>query len=482
MKFLRAAALLAACALLGLSQSAGAAEGSLPEAVKKVMTRHKIPSSAVSIEVQAVDENTPRLALNIDVPRNPASTAKVVTTWGALDMFGPTYTLPTRIFTRGPIKGDVLQGDLIIKGYGDPFLVIEDFWALVGQIRRSGIRQIDGDVIIDDTEFLVEEDDPAAFDGKGDALYNVLPSALIVNFKSIDFIFDANPATGKVAITSVPELANLNIVNHVRLSNGPCRGNGVTAVMHAPPAGSVAPDEEIEFAGQMPARCDRFQTSRAIMSPAAYTFGAFKALWQHWGGTIKGGYRVAARPANATALLTWQSRPLAEIIRPLNKWSNNLMARMLLFTIGARDNPAPVTRAQGEAALLKHLASRGLSVDGVIIDNGSGLSRTTRVTSRFMTALLREAWRSPTMPEFISSLAIVGVDGTARRRFRSGPERGRMHLKTGSLQNVSAVTGFVHAQNGKTFTVNVMVNYANANYGIGTELQNAVLAWTYKQH
>lgn len=482
MKYFRAAALAVACALFTVAPLASAAAGGLPDAVQKVMTRHKIPASAVSIEVQAVDENTPRLALNVDVPRNPASTVKVVTTWGALDMFGPTYTLPTRIFTRGPIKGDVLQGDLIIKGYGDPFLVIEDFWSLVGQIRRSGIRQIDGDVIIDDTEFLVEEDDPAAFDGKGDALYNVLPNALIVNFKSIDFVFDANPATGKVAITSVPQLANLNIVNHVRLTSGPCRGNALTAAMHKPRAGSAATDEEIEFGGQMPARCDRFQTSRSIMSPAAYTFGAFKALWLQWGGTIKGGYRVAAKPANATALLTWQSRPLAEIIRPLNKWSNNLMARMLLFTIGSRDNPAPVTRAQGEAALLKHLASRGLSVDGIVIDNGSGLSRTTRVTSRFMTSLLREAWSAPTMPEFIASLAISGVDGTTRRRFRGGAERGRMHLKTGSLQNVSAVTGFVHAQNGKTYAVNVMVNYANANYGIGTELQNAVLAWTFKQH
>lgn len=480
MKFLRATALAVACVLLA-SPPLAAAAGGLPDAVQKVMTRHKIPASAVSIEVQAVDENTPRLALNVDTLRNPASTAKVVTTWTALDMFGPTYTLPTRIFTSGRIAGETLQGDLVIKGYGDPFLVIEDFWALVGQIRRSGIRHIDGDIIIDDSEFLVEEDDPAAFDGKGDALYNVLPSALMVNFKSIDFVFDANPSTGKVNITTVPELANLDIVNHIKLSNGPCRGNSLTAALHPVASGASMGTEEIEFGGQMPARCDRFQTSRAIMSAPAYTYGAFKALWQQWGGTLKGGFRIEARPPKAHALLTWQSRPLAEIIRPLNKWSNNLMARMLLFAIGAKDTPRPVTRAQGEATLLKHLQSRGLDVTGIVIDNGSGLSRTTRVTSRFMTALLRQAWRAPHMPEFMASLSIAGVDGTTRRRFRGGAERGRMHLKTGSLQNVSAVTGYVHAQNGKTYAVNVMVNYANANYGIGTELQNAVLSWVYKQ-
>ena len=467
----RATALLLACLPAWV-----AAAGGLPDSVQKVLTRHKIPASAVSIVVQAVDENTPRLALNVDTPRNPASTAKVVTTWAALDMFGPTYTLPTRIFTTGTIKGGVLQGDLIIKGYGDPYLVIEDFWSLVGQIRRSGIREIAGDVIIDDSHFLVEEDDPAAFDGKGDALYNVLPNAMMVNFKSIDFVFDADPASGRVEITSAPVLANLDIVNHVKLASGPCRGNGLTVSTHS----VQGQGEQIEFGGQMPAKCGRFQISRTIMSPAAYTFGAFKGLWEQWGGTLKGGFKVAPKPAQAKALLTWQSRPLAEIIRPLNKWSNNLMARMLLFAIGAHDNPPPVTRAQGEAAALKHLQSRGLDVNGIVLDNGSGLSRTTRVTARFMTALLRQAWRSPSMPEFVASLSIAGIDGTTRRRFRSGPERGRMHLKTGSLQNVSAVTGFVHAASGKTYAVTVLTNYTNANYGIGTDVQNAVLGWVHK--
>ncbi|CAN0452247.1 unnamed protein product, partial [Phaeothamnion confervicola] len=247
-------------------------------------------------------------------------------------------------------------------------------------------------------------------------------------FKSIDFVFNASPSTGKVNITTVPVLANLDIVNHIKLTNGPCQGNNLTAALHPLAAGAAMGVEQIEFGGQMPARCDRFQTSRAIMTPAAYTYGAFKALWQQWGGTLTGGFRVEAKPPKARALLTWQSRPLAEIIRPLNKWSNNLMARMLLFTIGTRDNPPPVTRAQGEAALLKHLQSRGLDVSGVLIDNGSGLSRTTRVTSRFMTALLRQAWRSPSMPEFMASLSIAGIDGTTRRRFRGGPERGSMHL------------------------------------------------------
>lgn len=480
MKLLRAAALLAACALSWTSLAAPpvAVTSGLPEAVQKIMTRYKIPAASVSILVQAVDEDSARLALNIDIPRNPASTVKVVTTWTALDLFGPTYTWPTRVYTTGPVKDGVLHGDLVIKGQGDPYLVLEDFWNLVGEIRRAGIRDIDGDLLVDDSEFKVEEDDPAAFDGQGDKLYNVLPNALMVNFKSIDFAFDADAPNGKVTITTRPELPNLKITNHIKLTTGACRGNTLSVYMRA--ADPIA-TEQLEFGGEMPASCHHFQLSRSVMAPAAYTYGVFRMMWQHWGGTLKGNYRNAPKPPNANQVVVWQSRQLSDIIRPLNKWSNNLMARMLLFAIGARDAPPPVTREQGEAALLKHLKSRGLDPSGVIIDNGSGLSRTTRVTARFMVALLKLAWHQPTMPEFMSSLSIVGVDGTTRKRFRGAPERGHMHLKTGSLQNVSAVTGYVHAQNGKIYAVNVMTNYANANYGVGIELQNAVLSWTFRQ-
>lgn len=448
----------------------------LPESVQKVMARYKIPASAVSLMVQGVDDESPKLALNVDTPRNPASTAKVVTTWTALDLFGPTHTWPTRIYTTGTVTDGVLNGDLVIKGHGDPYLLLEDFWRLVGEIRHAGIREIAGDIVIDDSEFKVDEDDPAAFDGQGDKLYNVLPNALIVNFKSIDFDLDADPKRGRVNISTLPELPNLDIVNKVRLTKGRCGGNSIAVYMRTNPAN---PDQ-IEFGGEMPALCNHFEMSRSLMSPAAYTYGVFRMMWQHWGGTVKGHMRNEPRPPNADLILTWESRQLAEAIRPLNKWSNNLMARMLLFGIGAHDYPPPVTREQGETALLKHLKSRGLDVNGVVIDNGSGLSRTSRVTSRFMINLLKLAWRQPTQAEFVSSLSIVGVDGTTRKRFRGSPERGHMHLKTGSLQGVSAVTGYVHAQNGKTYMVNVMVNYANCNYGVGIELQNALLAWTFR--
>ncbi len=450
----------------------------LPKSIAAVMRVHKIPAEAVSILVQAVDEDQPRLALNLDVPRNPASTIKLATTWTALDLLGPTYTWPTRFYALGPISNGVLKGDLLIRGYGDPYLVLEDFWSMLGELRRAGIRDIEGDLLLDNSRFEVIENDPAAFDGQGSRLYNVLPSALMVNFKSIEFDFLTDAANGKVHISTKPELANLTITNQVKLTTGPCRGNAPLIIMDH--AGPDAPDHVI-FSGKMPQSCGHYRIARTAMTPQSYTYGVFKSLWQQWGGTISGGYREARLPSKRRPILTMRSRHLGEVLRPLNKWSNNLMTRMLLYSIGETRYPIPVSRAQGAAAMREHLESRGLDVTDLLIDNGSGLSRDTRVTARFMGALLKLAWFEPTMPEFLASLSIAGKDGTARKRFRGGKQSGRMHLKTGSLEAVSAIGGYVHTPRGRTFIVSMMANRKGVNYGIGKDLQDAILAWAYTQ-
>jgi len=450
---------------------------SLPARIAKVLGAHKVPLDAVSVLVQAVDEASPRLAVNIDVPRNPASTVKLVTTWVALDLLGPTHTWATRLYALGPIEKGVLRGDLLIKGSGDPYILLEDMWKMLGELRRLGVREITGDLVLDNSLFDVIESDPAAFDGAGFRLYNVLPSALMVNFKAINFMFNTD-AAGKLRISTQPPLENLKITNHIKLVGGECRRKGPKIVM-----ASAAPEtpDHVVFSGEMPRSCRHYQIPRSAMTAQSYTFGVFKLLWAQWGGTIGGSFREAPLTSKCRPLLTWRSDTLAEIVRPLNKWSNNLMTRMLLYAIGETRYPTPITRAEGANALRAHLESRGLDTSQLIIDNGSGLSRDTRVTSRFMASLLRHAWFEPTMPEFVASLAIAGIDGTARKRFRGAKQSGRMHLKTGSIHAVSAVGGYVHTAGGRTFLVSVLANRRGINYGVGTEIQNAVLAWTFEQ-
>ena len=456
-----------------------AAAVDLPAAIARVVNGYNIPSDAVSFMVQAVDEDQPRLAVNVDTALNPASTIKLVTTYTALDMLGPTHTWPTQVYAIGPVNDGVLEGDLLIKGFGDPYLVLEDLWLLLGELRREGIRHIDGDLLLDDELYVSEATDADAFDGEGYRLYNVVPSALMVNFKSTDFILTHAPGSGVVEITTIPPLPNLKVTSRVKLVNGRCRGNSPQIIMDL--SAHAAAGNQVIFSGRLPASCREYKLSRSVLSHDAYTYGAFKLLWEQWGGTIAGGYRNAAAPTSAAPVMVWQSRQLGEIVRPLNKWSNNVMTRLLLYTIGAASGPSPVTRQAGIDALRAHLEGLGLDISSLVVDNGAGLSRNARISAGLMIDLLDHAWHSPVMPEFVSSMAIAGKDGTMRRRFRGQPESGRMHLKTGRLDDVVAIAGYVHAKSGKNFMVCMLANHRGLHRGPGTELQDAFLSWTFRQ-
>lgn len=468
----------ASCCALLLCGAPVAFATDLPAEIARAMKKQKIREDSVSLWVQAVDEDVPRLILNGDQPRNPASVIKLVTTWAALDLFGPTHTWRTRAYAMGPVVDGVLQGDLLIKGYGDPYLLTEDLWHMLGELRRTGLERIEGDLLLDDSWFDVDETDPAAFDGDGFRLYNVLPSALMVNFKSIRFELLADTATGRVDVRTWPELPNLTVTSQVKLTTGACRGNAPKVFMRY-----ADPDnrDHVVFSGEMPASCRRYAIDRSAMTAQSYFYGMFRTLWQHWGGTITGGWRHATLTGRKQPLVRWRSRHLGEIVRPLNKWSNNLMTRTLLYAIAETEHKPPLTRAQGAEVIGKHLASRGLDTSALNIDNGSGLSRDTRVTAAMLGGLLHLAWRQPTMPEFVASLAIAGKDGTMRKRFRGKAGSGRMHVKTGSLKNVAGVAGYVHTTGGKTFAVVVLTNQAGVNYGPGRALQDAVLTWALDQ-
>jgi D-alanyl-D-alanine carboxypeptidase/D-alanyl-D-alanine-endopeptidase (penicillin-binding protein 4) len=449
----------------------------LPEAIGKAIKSYKVPEDAISLVVQDIDSDVPAINLNSLTPRNPASSIKLLTTFVALDVLGPTYTWPTKLYASGPISEGVLKGDLVLKGYGDPFLVVEEFWKMLGDLRAKGVHTITGDLVIDDTHFAVPESDPGAFDGQAFRLYNVVPSAALVNFKAIEFQFFKAQDGKSVDIRMDPNMPNVKITNRLTIKQGKCAGYRYGINMQVPDP--VIADHVI-FSGAFPSGCRSHSLPRTMLQPSTYAYGTFKRLWAHWGGTIEGGVRKGVAP-ESRPLVVWRSRALAEIIRPLNKWSNNVMTRLLLYSLAAAEFKPPYTKQQGIDVLRGYLKENGLDDADLIIDNGSGLSRETRVTAQFMNGLLRHAYADPLMPEFIASMSLSGLDGTTRRRFRGRPEAGRMHLKTGSIDNVAAIAGYVVAGSGKTYSVSLMINHANAHQGSGIEIQNAVLRWIYRQ-
>ena len=468
---------LAAAAIAVAGAAAQASE--LPPEIERVLTGHNIAPGDVSIVVQPVDSEQPILSHLPTVARNPASVMKMVTTWSALEYLGPAYTWSTEVYFRGDFDGDRLRGDLALKGYGDPELVVEDYWNMLRAVRRLGLEKIDGDLIVDDSYFDVVEDDPGLFDGQPYRTYNVVPNALLVNFKAVQFQFFADPAHGRVRVTTDPVLANLEISNGLSLVDGPCRGYQAGISFNHADADAL---DHVVVDGQFSRRCNAYSLSRTVLQHPTYAYGLFETLWHEIGGEFKGKLRHEPVADTLDPALVWRSHPLGEVIRSINKNSNNVMTRQLLYTLGAEQFGPPGTREKGIQAVREFLAARGFDLTSLVMKNGAGLSRDARISPALLTAILRSAWRSVYAPEFIASLSLGGLDGTTRGRFDEHSGEGLMHVKTGRLDHVSALAGFVHASDEKTYVVVVFMNSEQAHQGPGQELEEAVVRWVQAQH
>jgi serine-type D-Ala-D-Ala carboxypeptidase/endopeptidase (penicillin-binding protein 4) len=472
---------LFSAALLHAAGAAAAARDRdyLPPEVEQVMKRQKVPGTSLSVFVREVGRDEPLVSYNPAVPRNPASTMKVVTTFAALETLGPAYTWRTRAFATGPIRDQVLEGNLVLVGGGDPFMTHERWWAFVSGLRQAGVARIAGDVVIDNSYFAPQGDDRGAFDNRPYRTYNVLPDALLVNFQTITLNAVPDAATGSVRVSANPWPANLAIDNNVRLEPGACK-RGAGGIVVAMPEGATG--NRIDLAGRYAAGCGQYSVTRAVMKAPDFAYGLFRTFWQQAGGTIGGGMRLGALPADAKLLYSHESLTLAEVIRLVNKYSSNSMARALFLTLGAERFPGrPATTVAAREAVMAILAQQGLAAPELVLENGSGLSRIERISAATMADVLLAAYRSQYMPEFAASLPLSATDGTLKRRFKAPEMQGRLRMKTGSLEDVTALAGFVNAASGRTFVTVVIVNHPTAAQGSGEAIQTALVQWVFGQ-
>jgi D-alanyl-D-alanine carboxypeptidase/D-alanyl-D-alanine-endopeptidase (penicillin-binding protein 4) len=449
----------------------------LPAPVKRVLAAYGLSEAGLSVFVQALDSSEPLLEFNADVPRNPASTQKLLTTFAALELLGPAHTWRTDVYALGNRTGDRLEGDLLVKGYGDPDLTTERVWLLMRGLMRRGIKHVTGDLVLDDSYYALEPDDPGTFDGQRYRTYNALPYALLTNFQAVDFIFRADSANNRVVIRTDPALPNLRIDNGLKLVPGACRGT-LDIAMHAT---STAAEQLVSFSGAMPDSCGEYYFSRTIMDPPSFSYGVIRGVWEEMGGEIDGGMRRGTVPAGAHPINSIESQPLVEIVRTINKFSNNVMARQLLIAIGAERYGAPGTQEKGIAAVREWLTKRGLEMPELVLENGAGLSRETRISARSMARMLIAAHASPYEAELIASMPLSAMDGTLRRRFTDAGMAGRLHLKTGRLEGVSGLAGYVLAPNGRRYVLVSLHNDRGVQLGAGSAVQNALMRWLFAQ-
>jgi D-alanyl-D-alanine carboxypeptidase/D-alanyl-D-alanine-endopeptidase (penicillin-binding protein 4) len=432
-----------------------AAPDTLPPPVAAALDRAKLPRDALVAMVQEVGSTNLRLAWHIDQPTNPASLMKLLTTYASLEMLGPAWRWTTPVWLQGTVRDGVLDGDLVIKGSGDPTLVVERVWLMLRRVQQLGVREIRGDIVLDRSGFNVPEQSPADFDGDALRPYNVQPDALMLNYKALVLTFTPDPARGIALVGVDVPVAGVRVDGAVPLA---------TASGCDDWRGGLGADfgdaGRVRFSGTFPLACG--EKSWGVAQGDAKTFNAraLAGLWQDMGGRLGGSVRDGSAPATRPSF-ELSSPPLAEVIRDINKYSNNVMAQQLFLTLALAQRGSGTPDAARD--LLRQWAIErfgAAAAAGLVIDNGSGLSRDGRVSARLLMRLLQTAWASPVMPELMSSLPVSGVDGTLKR---SRATLGRAHLKTGSLRDVAGVAGYVLANSGRRFVVVAIVNDANAN-------------------
>ena len=448
----------------------------LPDTVINQMKRYKIPRDSLSLYIVDLDIDHPIIELNPDTPRNPASVIKLLTTYAALELLGPAFTWETRFYIDGRLNNGILNGNLVLQGGGDPFLTREDFWHILHTLRARGIQDIRGDLIIDDSLFENETGSTGDFDNQPYAVYNTFPSAALVNFNAQEFVIV--PETNRVHVYADPAASNLLIRNSIKPASGPCFQSGAGINLNISRQDS---DVVAEFTGKYPHSCGERILLRSVMSHNEYVFGVFKSMWEEMGGTITGSYRNTAISRSDKPFYQAVSRPLREIIISINKFSNNVMARQLYLTLGQIKEGTPGKKESGNRVISSWLNSIGIDTRELVLENGSGLSRTTRVSARILGKMMQHAWNSPFYAEFSSSLPIAGIDGTMRKRLNGNITAGNIRIKTGLIRDVRSMAGYVKSKNGKHYLVVSLHNYPSIQNTTGTLIQDEILKWLYDQ-
>ncbi|MDP3087200.1 MAG: D-alanyl-D-alanine carboxypeptidase/D-alanyl-D-alanine-endopeptidase [Methylotenera sp.] len=450
------------------------AHAELPVTVAAALKNAGIPTQNVAIYVQAVEGDTPIVNHNSDKSMNPASVMKLVTTNAALDLLTPNYRWKTEMYQDGSVINGVLNGNLIIKGYGDPSFKAQEFWRMLMSLQQAGIKEIKGDLLIDKSYFAQNVGARKTFDEETWRAYNAEPSAFLVNGRNTSFKFVATETA--VNVSQDFELSEVQVINNMKLGLGAC---GEWRSRFGYTVNQQANGATVTFNGTFSPDCGERYIELSVLDDDQYALYTFKKLWKQLGGKFNGQLKMQNAPSNASKVFQQLSEPLAYVERDINKWSNNLMARQLLLSIGAEKFGPPATEGKGAEAIKNWLAAKSIHADELVIENGSGLSRIERISAEHLGQILVSAYISPVMPELMASLPILAQDGTIKKRMNNSQSNGRAHLKTGSIDGVSAIAGYVLDANNHRHALVMMVNHAKA--GESKNAQDALIEWVHQQ-
>jgi D-alanyl-D-alanine carboxypeptidase/D-alanyl-D-alanine-endopeptidase (penicillin-binding protein 4) len=428
----------------------------LPADFAAALDRAGVKPQQISIWFGEADSAEARFHWLPETPRNPASVLKLVTTAQALEQLGANHKWTTQAWAHGEVRGGTLTGRLVIEGGGDPRLRREELRALLEQVRAAGIRRVRGDIVVDRSAFDLPQHDAGAFDGQPQRAYNVGADALLLNFSAQAVNVRTTRAGEPVQAWLEPAISGVSLDSRLRAIEGECGDWRLRPLMQILPDGS---DTRVELSGEMPTACESASIDIAALAGPDYARRLLLQTWREVGGSLTGSVTAGVGSYGMRLVGRIESPPLADLVRDINRFSNNVMADHVWLTTGAQDNGWPATREKATTATRTWLAAvtPGAGIDTEpLIDSGSGLSRRTRISAAQLAAVLRRMAGSPLFPEFAASLPIAGEDGTAKRTRVAAHAR----LKTGSLNGVRAAAGYVRDENGRWLSLVVLLEDA----------------------
>ena len=442
----------------------------LPQGINQLISKSTISKNDISIYIKDAGKGGSTVAsLNATKLRTPASVIKVFSTYAALLKLGFDYKFPTKFYTKGSISNGVLEGDLIVKGLGDPSIHSSDLASLVAEVKKQGIRKITGHMIIDRSYFRVGSKDSSGFDKNLYSPYNAMPDAMMFNERISTICVQPKQS----AVKKKNADGSYKIINHMKFVNKPCKG-GYSWPRFRIDKSHAQPEVKIE--GKMSRRCGKRNICKVVTKPYLSFFYAFKEALNKGGVSFAGSMRLRTLPNESKLLFTHYSKSLEKIVSKTAKKSNNLYARHLLLTLGAKMYGAPATLNKGRRAVENILRGAGaLGTQKVSIDNGCGLSRTAKLSASTLAQMYDHAYDKYGQ-RWMKTLSIAGVDGTINKRFRGSVVKNRAWMKTGTLNRVKNIGGYVKGKSGKLYSVVILVN-TNKGRWKAAQLQNDIIAW-----
>ena len=461
------------------------APAGLPTTVVELLKAANIPTDAIGSVVIRVADGATVLSHQPGASLQPASTLKLVTSIVALERLGPTYRGRAELRTKGELVDGELRGDLLLRGMGNPDLNWEALQRMLQTLRHKGISQINGDLVLDRQWFQPSRADLGVppFDETPEFQYNVIPDALLLNTNLLQLDLESSERenTTGMRMNLTPAMDRVTVVSNMTLVDRACadwEDGWKLPTVSRHENGSI----RIELQGEFPKKCAA-STAVNILDRVDFADRLFRTLWRNLGGTFSGQTRESTVSDTAftdTRILTQhQSRTLAELTRDINKRSDNPMTRLLYLTLGAlaENDSEIVTTKRAERQVRTWFRQHGIDDDGMVLENGSGLSRIERIRPSQLAHVLQAAYGSDWAPEFMASLPIVAVDGGMRNRLRKSPAAGHARIKTGTLRDVSAVAGFVPDANNQLCIVVAMVNHPLAKDGAAVPALDALIDW-----